>query len=100
MYYTIYDLKYFKERRIKTRKHFMFIKTFNFFRRARGYPEPLVTWRREDGNEIILKDSMGTKTHGKLLSQLLTFLILNRFENDFFRKKFERHTVFLSKKIA
>ncbi|CRK96482.1 CLUMA_CG009931, isoform A, partial [Clunio marinus] len=31
--------------------------------RARGYPEPVVTWRREDGNEIILKDSMGTKTH-------------------------------------
>ncbi|XP_067637073.1 uncharacterized protein DIP-alpha [Eurosta solidaginis] len=30
--------------------------------RARGYPEPIVTWRREDGNEIILKDNMGTKT--------------------------------------
>ncbi|XP_068158214.1 protein CEPU-1 [Drosophila tropicalis] len=30
--------------------------------RARGYPEPIVTWRREDGNEIVLKDSMGTKT--------------------------------------
>lgn len=34
--------------------------------RARGYPEPVVTWRREDGTEIVLKDSMGTKTHGKL----------------------------------
>ncbi|KAL7030265.1 hypothetical protein ACKWTF_006596 [Chironomus riparius] len=30
--------------------------------RARGYPTPVVTWRREDGNEIILKDSMGSKT--------------------------------------
>ncbi|XP_065364875.1 leucine-rich repeats and immunoglobulin-like domains protein 1 [Calliphora vicina] len=30
--------------------------------RARGYPEPIVTWRREDGNEIILKDNVGTKT--------------------------------------
>ncbi|XP_030380837.1 lachesin [Scaptodrosophila lebanonensis] len=30
--------------------------------RARGYPEPIVTWRREDGNEIVLKDNMGTKT--------------------------------------
>ncbi|XP_061398486.1 lachesin-like, partial [Musca vetustissima] len=30
--------------------------------RARGYPEPIVTWRREDGNEIVLKDSVGTKT--------------------------------------
>ncbi|XP_053950212.1 lachesin [Anastrepha ludens] len=30
--------------------------------RARGYPEPIVTWRREDGNEIVLKDSIGTKS--------------------------------------
>ncbi|KAM8720423.1 hypothetical protein ACLKA7_006468 [Drosophila subpalustris] len=30
--------------------------------RARGYPEPIVTWRREDGSEIILKDNQGTKT--------------------------------------
>ncbi|KAH8387985.1 hypothetical protein KR093_010784, partial [Drosophila rubida] len=30
--------------------------------RARGYPEPIVTWRREDGGEIVLKDSQGTKT--------------------------------------
>lgn len=33
--------------------------------RARGYPEPIVTWRREDGNEIVLKDNVGTKTLGK-----------------------------------
>lgn len=30
--------------------------------RARGYPEPIVTWRREDGSEIVLKDNQGTKT--------------------------------------
>ncbi|EDV92466.1 lachesin [Drosophila grimshawi] len=30
--------------------------------RARGYPEPIVTWRREDGSEIVLKDNAGTKT--------------------------------------
>ncbi|XP_021699921.1 lachesin isoform X2 [Aedes aegypti] len=29
--------------------------------RAKGYPEPVVTWRREDGTEIVLKDSAGTK---------------------------------------
>uniref|UniRef100_A0A1B0CRC5 Putative lachesin n=1 Tax=Lutzomyia longipalpis TaxID=7200 RepID=A0A1B0CRC5_LUTLO len=31
--------------------------------RARGYPEPIVTWRREDNEEIILKDSQGAKQH-------------------------------------
>ncbi|XP_059616919.1 lachesin [Phlebotomus argentipes] len=31
--------------------------------RARGYPEPIVTWRREDNEEIILKDSLGSKQH-------------------------------------
>ncbi|XP_058828947.1 lachesin isoform X2 [Topomyia yanbarensis] len=29
--------------------------------RAKGYPEPVVTWRREDSTEIVLKDSAGTK---------------------------------------
>ncbi|TDG39719.1 hypothetical protein AWZ03_013858, partial [Drosophila navojoa] len=29
---------------------------------ARGYPEPIVNWRREDGSEIVLKDNAGTKT--------------------------------------
>lgn len=33
--------------------------------RARGYPEPVVTWRREDGNEIVLKDSSGAKQLGE-----------------------------------
>ncbi|KFB41814.1 AGAP001048-PA-like protein [Anopheles sinensis] len=29
--------------------------------RAKGYPGPVVTWRREDGTEIVLKDATGTK---------------------------------------
>ncbi|XP_050099185.1 lachesin [Anopheles aquasalis] len=29
--------------------------------RAKGYPGPVVTWRREDGNEIALKDATGAK---------------------------------------
>ncbi|XP_041772611.1 lachesin isoform X2 [Anopheles merus] len=29
--------------------------------RAKGYPEPIVTWRREDGTDIILKDAAGSK---------------------------------------
>ncbi|XP_039431683.1 lachesin [Culex pipiens pallens] len=29
--------------------------------RAKGYPEPVVTWRREDTTEIVLKDAAGTK---------------------------------------
>ena len=47
--------------------------------RARGYPTPVVTWRREDGNEIILKDSMGSKTPGKCLYKSLDsyYLLLN-----------------------
>lgn len=47
--------------------HFFFGFLTVLFRicRARGYPEPIVTWRREDGNEIVLKDNVGTKTLGK-----------------------------------
>ncbi|XP_055615474.1 lachesin isoform X2 [Toxorhynchites rutilus septentrionalis] len=29
--------------------------------RAKGQPEPIVTWKREDGTEIVLKDAAGTK---------------------------------------
>jgi hypothetical protein len=38
--------------------------SLQFTSRARGYPEPVVTWRREDGAEIILKDSQGVKQLG------------------------------------
>lgn len=34
-------------------------------RRARGNPEPIVTWRREDGEGIAVKDGMGGKQLGK-----------------------------------
>lgn len=42
-----------------------------------------MTWRREDGNEIILKDASGTKTHGKFLGIGNEFEIL-RFSFRFF----------------
>lgn len=29
---------------------------------ATGFPKPNVTWRREDGNNIVLRDSKGQKT--------------------------------------
>lgn len=32
--------------------------------RARGFPEPNVAWRREDGNDIILKEPIGAKSKG------------------------------------
>lgn len=38
-----------------------------FLNRARGYPHPNVTWRREDGAEIVLKDNLGTKQLGNFL---------------------------------
>lgn len=42
------------------------------FRRARGYPEPIVTWRREDQEEIVLKDSAGVKQLGEICSGCVT----------------------------
>lgn len=33
--------------------------------RARGHPEPKVQWRREDGNDIIVKELNGQKMAGK-----------------------------------
>lgn len=33
--------------------------------RARGNPEPIVTWRREDGEGIMVKDSLGNRQLGK-----------------------------------
>lgn len=37
----------------------------------------MVTWRREDGGEIILKDNMGTKQSGKFS---LPFSLNNLFK--------------------
>lgn len=33
--------------------------------KARGYPKPHITWRREDYEEIIRKDASGIKERGK-----------------------------------
>nr|CAI5837671.1 unnamed protein product [Callosobruchus analis] len=35
--------------------------------RARGHPEPHVQWRREDGNDITIKEPTGQKVAGKCL---------------------------------
>jgi len=32
--------------------------------RARGYPKPVITWSREDGNSIIIKEGQGGKRKG------------------------------------
>lgn len=32
--------------------------------KARGMPEPHITWRREDGAEIVLRDQNGGKMKG------------------------------------
>lgn len=32
--------------------------------RARGIPKPRVTWRREDGSAIVLRDPNGSKNKG------------------------------------
>ena len=31
----------------------------------RGYPEPVLTWRREDNQPIMLRDSAGGQTQGE-----------------------------------
>lgn len=33
--------------------------------KAKGYPQPQIIWRREDGGEIILKDTSGAKEKGR-----------------------------------
>ena len=33
---------------------------------TRGYPEPVLTWRREDNQPIMLRDSAGGQTQGEL----------------------------------
>lgn len=32
--------------------------------KAKGYPKPNVLWRREDGRDIVIKDTGSTKTRG------------------------------------
>lgn len=33
--------------------------------RARGMPEPRIMWRREDGDDIIIRNAHGDKSKGK-----------------------------------
>lgn len=41
--------------------------------RARGHPEPHVQWRREDGQDIVIREPSGTKTGGKALKTLSVY---------------------------
>lgn len=41
--------------------------------RARGYPQPHVIWRREDNAAIILKETNGIKSKGKIYFQYINF---------------------------
>ena len=50
---------------------------------ARGYPEPIVTWRREDGAPIVLRNNptpirikMQIHTHSSIIMWLLKILLL------------------------
>lgn len=36
--------------------------------RAKGFPHPKITWRREDGREIIARNGPHGKTKGKFLT--------------------------------
>lgn len=36
--------------------------------RAKGYPSPHITWRREEGAEIVIRDQSGFKRRSKYLS--------------------------------
>ncbi len=38
--------------------------------RAKGYPKPTITWRKEDGNQIIIKEAQGFKRKGSSQIQL------------------------------
>lgn len=33
--------------------------------KARGYPKPVITWKKEDGNHIIIKEGQGGKRKGR-----------------------------------
>ncbi|KAL4702993.1 hypothetical protein ACJJTC_008771 [Scirpophaga incertulas] len=47
--------------------------------RARGIPQPKVMWRREDGSDIVLRDSHGSKTKVQMYSEeVLTLTKISR----------------------
>ena len=39
--------------------------------KAQGHPEPHMQWRREDGKEIIIRDTTGYRTKGKVIFSTL-----------------------------
>lgn len=40
--------------------------------KARGYPEPKILWRREDGGEIIVRTTSTVKTKSNIIVSTLT----------------------------
>lgn len=46
--------------------------------RARGYPVPSVVWRREDGQDMILKEPNGIKNKGMSLNLYQSFISKSR----------------------
>jgi len=47
--------------------------------KARGYPEPKILWRREDGGDIIVRTGTTVKTKSKIssISKIITFHVKN-----------------------
>ena len=43
--------------------------------KAKGYPEPSIRWRREDGEKIILRKGRKEKTKGKNIYKWVGFYI-------------------------
>lgn len=43
--------------------------------RAKGYPNPHVLWRREDGRDIVIKDASSTKTKGEFFISFISLFI-------------------------
>lgn len=39
--------------------------------KARGYPEPKILWKREDGGEIIVRTTSTTKNKSKIIISIL-----------------------------
>lgn len=44
--------------------------------RAKGHPEPHVQWRREDGNDIVIKEPGGQKMAGNKMCLYLNIIII------------------------
>jgi hypothetical protein len=49
--------------------------------RAKGYPKPTITWRKEDGNQIIIKEAQGFKRKGSSQIQLKARFSYTRYSS-------------------